>query len=127
MLWTARAWWAIVVMATAGRALSLIPRRDAILRLAALPLGVPAANAVVPGGEFCICRPDGECFGQNCGGLKAAENPKATTIAQAKTTYNDELRDAVEALKKKKEADDDTSSVDSSLSSSSSGGADSPL
>lgn len=62
-------------------------RRHALFQLFA-----PApALAVVPGGEFCICNPDGQCFGQNCGGLKPAENLKAVTIADARASYQDEL------------------------------------
>lgn len=54
---------------------------------------IPAVtNAmVVPGGEFCICRPkkDGEleCFGQNCNGLK---QPPAVRVT--KDLYTDELK-----------------------------------
>mmetsp|Transcript_20097 Transcript_20097/g.25996 ORF Transcript_20097/g.25996 Transcript_20097/m.25996 type:complete len:163 (+) Transcript_20097:168-656(+) len=80
-----------------------------------------SANAVIPGSEFCICRPDGVCFGQNCGGLKPVQNDRAQSIADAKNTYADELHDAAKALRKSRRRDLDDSSDDrSSLSSSTS-------
>lgn len=87
----------IFLILPAVLALTAVPRRCFLAGLVA----VPPAQAVTPGGEFCICTPEGVCYGRNCGGL---ERPEQTfmTIEEAKAKYDAEL-EAVRSTFSKKE------------------------